>query len=279
MSLKAKIKSIAETKGVTSQQVLQNYLIEAFLTKLAKSKYCKQFIIKGGYLIGGIVGIDLRTTMDVDITIKDFNLSPETIETAVKEIIRVPSNESFSFSFSEVNEIREMDYYPGYRVKLIAEFDNIREVVLIDFTTGDAITPKEINFRIRKVFTDESIELMSYPLETVLAEKLETILSRGIATTRPRDFYDVYLISKLKKKQFNMETLKLAFENTKLKRQSTFNAYEYNLIIKDIQESSIQSELWKKYQRQFRYARGTSFDELMEGIHDLLSEMFDESIK
>ena len=196
MSFKAKIKQIAQEKGLVTQQVQQNYLIEVFLTKLAKSNYRDNFIIKGGYLIGGIIGLDMRATMDLDTTIKGFKLMPERLAEIAQEIVNIPTEESFALKFEAIEAIRETDDYPGYKLKLVADFEKIHELVTIDVTTGDAITPKEIDFNFQKMFSDESIALLSYPIETILAEKIETILSRGIATTRPRDFYDVYILSK-----------------------------------------------------------------------------------
>lgn len=215
MSFKAKIKQIAKEKGITTRQVQQNYLIEAFLTKIAKSEYQSSFIVKGGYLIGNIVGLDNRATMDLDTTIKGFELTPEKLTEIAKQLVQIPTEESFSFEFESVEEIRETDDYPGFKLKLIATFEKIKETVTIDVTTGDVITPKEINFNFQKIFSDEKIELLSYPLETILAEKIETILSRGIGTTRPRDFYDVYILSKMKKEEISFVTLLDALKNTK----------------------------------------------------------------
>ena len=270
MSFNAKIKHVAKEKGVTAQQVQQNYLIEAFLIKLSQSKYKDKFIIKGGYLIGGMIGIDLRTTMDLDATIKGFELTAENLYTITNEIVSVPTEESFSFALKDVEEIRETEDYPGYRMKLLAKFEQIHEIISIDVTTGDIITPREVNFNFKKMFNEDKIELLSYPLETVLAEKIETILSRGIAITRPRDFYDVYILSKLKADQINYHTLKLAIENTKEKRKSTFVTADYELIISELRESNFQYQLWEKYRKQYRYAKETTFDEVIISVKELL---------
>lgn len=270
MSFKAKIKQIAKEKCITTQQVQQNYLIEVFITKLALSKYKNNFIVKGGYLIGGIVGLNMRTTMDLDATIKGFELTPENLSHIAKQIVKVPVEDSFDLSFESVDEIRETDDYPGYRLKLIAKFEKIHEVITIDVTTGDVITPRETTFNFHKIFTDETIELLSYPLETILAEKLETILSRGIATTRPRDYYDVYILSKLKFSQINFHTLINALKNTKEKRDSVFNFSDVNLILDEIKKSDFQKSLWAKYQKQYTYAKDTSFDDVIEVTRTLL---------
>jgi predicted nucleotidyltransferase component of viral defense system len=272
MSFKAKIKQVAGKKGITARQVQQNYLIEVFLTKLAKSKYKENFIVKGGYLIGGIVGLDMRATIDLDTTIKGFELTPENLSNIAKEIASVHTEESFELGFEGLEEIRKTDDYPGFRLKLIATFEKIRELVIIDVTTGDIITPKEIDFNFCGVFSDEKLELLTYPIETILAEKLEAILSRGIVTTRPRDYYDVYILTKLKAEQIDLPTLKRALENTKAKRQSVFEFSDYSLILDEIKSSDFQRQLWIKYQKQYSYAKDISFDKVIEATKSLLRD-------
>jgi Domain of unknown function (DUF1814). len=273
MSFKAKIKQVAQEKGITTQQVQQNYLIEVFLTKLAKSEYRDNFIIKGGYLIGGIIGLDMRATMDLDTTIKGFELTPERLAKIAQDIVSIPTEESFVLKFEDIEAIREIDDYPGYKLKLVADFEKIHEIVTIDVTTGDAITPKEMDFNFQTMFSEGKVVLLSYPLETILAEKLETILSRGIATTRPRDFYDVYILSRLKSEQISMQMLRQALGNTKARRQSVFELSDYNGILEAIKESEFQRQLWTKYQRQYIYAKETGFDTVIEAVERLLKEL------
>ena len=274
MSFKAKIKHAASTKGITTQQVMQNYLIEAFLAKLAKSNYRGNFVVKGGYLIGGIVGLEMRSTMDLDTTIVGFKLTPDNLTLIAKEILEIPTDESFVFTFDSVAEIRESSDYSGYRLKLRADFEQIHETVTIDVTVGDAITPKEAYFNFDRIFNNDKIGLLSYPIETVLAEKLETILSRGIVTTRARDYYDVYILFMLKLDQIDLRTLKLALENTKNNRQSMFELADYEKILDDIKNSDFQRQLWHKYQKQYSYAKDTSFDNVINTIEQLMFEIF-----
>lgn len=273
MSFKAKIKQIATEKGVTTQQVQQNYLIEAFLAKLAKSDYKRNFIVKGGYLIGGIVGLDMRATMDLDTTIKGFTLTHERLLEIANEIVKISTDESFVFSVEGVDDIRDTDDYPGLRLKLIAAYERIQEKVTIDVTTGDAITPKEVEFNFKKIFGDEKIELLTYPLETILAEKIETILSRGIGTTRPRDFYDVFILSKLKADQVDFIVLKQALINTCRKRQSEFEMSDYDLVLQEIRKSEFQQGLWNKYQKQYTYAKETTFNECIDAVKGLIEKV------
>lgn len=229
--------------------------------------------MKGGYLIGGIVGLDQRATMDLDATIKGFELPPEKLTSIAKEIIEISTEESFTLSFDSVSEIRETDDYPGFKLKLYADFEKIHELVSIDVTTGDAITPKEIEFSINRLFSGEKFSLLSYPLETILAEKIETILSRGVASTRPRDYYDIYTISKLRRDEMNFTTLATALKNTMAKRESKFQLKNYSTIMEQIKNSHVQQQLWEKYQRGYNYAKGLSFDEVVDSVMEVVGEI------
>lgn len=275
MSFKAKINQIAKEKGIPAQQVQQNYLIEIFLEKLVRSKYRDNFIIKGGYLIGGMIGLDLRATMDLDTTIVGIELNSENLYSIAEEIVKVQTEESFHLSVLGVENIREKDQYPGLKIKLIANFERIHEVVTIDVTTGDAITPKEIDFKFEKMFSNEEIQVWSYPIENVLAEKLETILSRGIATTRPRDFYDVFILSSVRSNKIDYVILGKALENTKEKRRSTFDLKDHDSILSEIQLSDFQQQLWIKYQNQYPYAKEVSFDSVIHSIAKLISKFYE----
>lgn len=273
MSFKAKIKQVAREKKITTQQVQQFYLIEVFLEKLEKSTYRNNFILKGGYLIGGILGIDQRATMDLDTTIKGFELTSEKLMAIAKEIVTIPTEESFVLTFDKVSEIRETDDYPGFNLKLHADFEKIHELVSIDVTTGDIITPKEIEFSINKLFSEEKLALLSYPLETVMAEKIETILSRGVASTRPRDYYDVHMISKLRWDEIDLGTLAMALENTMAKRESKFQIENYPAVLNQIKNSSVQNQRWEKYQREYYYAKNLSFEEVMGSVLSLVEKI------
>jgi len=273
MSFKAKIKQLAKEKGLTTAQIQQNYLIEIFLTQLAKSEYCDNFIVKGGYLIGSLIGIDLRTTMDLDATLRGIELTAMNLEKIVKEIIKIESDSSFTLFYDSITEIREINEYPGFRVKLNARYERISEVILIDVTTGDIITPKEMSFNFKKMFQECELNLLTYPIETVLSEKLQTILSRGVASTRPRDFYDVYILSKLKAEEIDYPTLKLSIDNTFEKRQTKIDNEEINLVLNEIVESEFQEQLWKKYQTQYPYAKETSFNEVVNSVKLLMERV------
>lgn len=272
-SFKAKIKNISKDKGIPAQQVQQHYLIEQVLKLISTSSYRDSFIVKGGYLIGQMIGLDKRTTMDLDVTLKGTEMSRENLIHIFEEIL-CSKTDGFSFSVDKLEPIRQDDEYGGFSLKLNATFDTLKEVVFIDITTGDKITPREITYSMTSIFTNESIKIWTYNLETVLAEKLETIISRGLASTRPRDRYDLFTLYKLRKEEINLEVLKNALENTAEKRKSKDTIYNWEEQVRGIEISDYQKELWIRYQRQFKYAKDISFDNSVQVIREIMEQIF-----
>lgn len=272
-SFKAKIKNISKDKGIPAQQVQQHYLIEQVLKLISTSSYRDSFIVKGGYLIGQMIGLDKRTTMDLDVTLKGTEMSRENLIHIFEEIL-CSKTDGFSFSVDKLEPIRQDDEYGGFSLKLNATFDTLKEVVFIDITTGDKITPREITYSMTSIFTNESIKIWTYNLETVLAEKLETIISRGLASTRPRDRYDLFTLYKLRKEEINLELLKNALENTAEKRKSKETIYNWEEQVRGIEISDYQKELWIRYQRQFKYAKDISFDNSVQVIREIMQQIF-----
>lgn len=272
-SFKAKIKNISKDKGIPAQQVQQHYLIEQVLKLISTSSYRDSFIVKGGYLIGQMIGLDKRTTMDLDVTLKGTEMSRENLIHIFEEIL-CSKTDGFSFSVDKLEPIRQDDEYGGFSLKLNATFDTLKEVVFIDITTGDKITPREITYSMNSIFTNESIKIWTYNLETVLAEKLETIISRGLASTRPRDRYDLFTLYKLRKEEINLEVLKNALENTAEKRKSKDTIYNWKEQVRGIEISDYQKELWIRYQRQFKYAKDISFDNSVQVIREIMQQIF-----
>lgn len=272
-SFKAKIKNISKDKGIPAQQVQQHYLIEQVLKLISTSSYRDSFIVKGGYLIGQMIGLDKRTTMDLDVTLKGTEMSRENLIHIFEEIL-CSKTDGFSFSVDKLEPIRQDDEYGGFSLKLNATFDTLKEVVFIDITTGDKITPREITYSMTSIFTNESIKIWTYNLETVLAEKLETIISRGLASTRPRDRYDLFTLYKIRKEEINLEVLKNALENTAEKRKSKDTIYNWEEQVRGIEISDYQKELWIRYQRQFKYAKDISFDNSVQVIREIMQQIF-----
>ena len=272
MSFKAKIKNIAKEKGIPPQQVQQHYLIEEVLNLISKSSYRNSFIVKGGYLIGQMIGLDKRTTMDLDVTLKGTSLNRDNLINIFEEIVSNTTS-VFSFTVDKLEPIRQDDIYGGFSIKLNATFDTLNEVIFIDVTTGDKITPREISYSMPSLFTNQTIDVWTYNLETVLAEKLETIISRGVASTRPRDRYDLFTLFKLRKNQIDFTILKRAVENTSEKRNSKELIQNWRNQVRGIETSDYQKNLWIRYQRQFKYAKDISFEESVQIINEIMKQI------
>lgn len=269
-SFKAKIKNMAKDRGIPAQQLQQNFLIEQVLKLIAKSSYKDSFIVKGGYLIGQLIGLDKRTTMDLDVTLKGTTLSQENLITIFEEILS-DSDDVFSFEVDKLEPIRQDDEYGGFSLKLNATFDTLREVVFIDITTGDKITPREITYSMSSLFANETIEVWTYNLETVLAEKLETIISRGVASTRPRDRYDLFTLYHIRKDEIDFDVLRKALGNTVEKRGSKKAIDIWENQLNSIETDEYQKQLWTRYQRQFKYAQDISFEKSVQIVRELMT--------
>ena len=269
-SLKSKIMNMAKDRGIPAQQLQQNFLIEQVLKLIAKSSYKDSFIVKGGYLIGQLIGLDKRTTMDLDVTLKGTTLSQENLITIFEEILS-DSDDVFSFEVDKLEPIRQDDEYGGFSLKLNATFDTLREVVFIDITTGDKITPREITYSMSSLFANETIEVWTYNLETVLAEKLETIISRGVASTRPRDRYDLFTLYHTRKDEIDFDVLRKALANTVEKRGSKEAIDIWENQLNSIETDEYQKQLWTRYQRQFKYAQDISFEKSVQIVRELMT--------
>ena len=274
-SIKSKIRSLAEKKNLKSQEVLQIYFFERFLERLSKSKYKNNFIIKGGFLISSLIGIENRTTMDMDTTIKGIALKEEKIKEIVEEIININVNDGIKFEIKDIDYIREEDEYENFRISLIANVGKTKNFMKLDLTTGDAITPREIEYTYPCIFSQEDIKIMAYPLETILAEKYETIIRRNITTTRMRDLYDLYTLYKLKRDEIDYEILKEAIERTSYKRGSQEIIQDYEEIIEDIKDDSYLRSLWEVYLSENKYIGDLTLDKVV-GVVTILSNRINE---
>ena len=244
--LKGKIKSFSEKNNLKAQEVLQMYFFERFLTRLEKSKYRANFIIKGGFLISSIIGIQNRTTMDIDTTIKGLPVKEEIIKEIILEILNIEVNDGIEFVLGKIENIREISEYENYRLHLTANFEKIKNPLKIDITTGDVIIPSEIEYSYETIFK-EKLNILVYSLETLIAEKYETIIKRNITTTRLRDFYDIYMIFKLKNDKINVNNLKQAIWETEKNRNSMEEILESKEILEDIKNDEYLNKQWNIY--------------------------------
>ena len=270
MQLKAFIKNKAAEKHISAQLVMQNYMLERLLERISLSRYKNNFILKGGFLISAIAGLDTRTTMDLDTTIKGFTLTHEAIHSIFQEICAIEIEDDVSFEIAGVSDIREGDDYPGIRIALKANYPPISVPLTVDVTTGDMITPREVEYTFSLLFDNRSISILAYNLETVLAEKIETVLSRNIANTRPRDYYDVHILYALRGAECDKTTLRHALERTTQKRGSGRIMEQYPEIMKEIRGSNQLRKLWNKYTRDYEYAKDISFDDTCNTIETIM---------
>ena len=274
MQLKALIKNKAAEKHISAQLVMQNYMLERLLERISRSNYRNNFILKGGFLIFAIVGLDTRATMDLDTTIRGFSLTHAEIRNIFAEICAVRVDDDVQFSIVGISDIRETDDYPGIRVALKANYPPISVPLTVDVTTGDRITPREVEYTFSLLFDDRSIRILAYNLETVLAEKLETVLSRNIANTRPRDYYDIHILYALHGAACDKATLRRALEQTAEKRGSSAVLADYPAILKEICESDALRKLWEKYSREYAYAKDISFADVCGTVRTILDATF-----
>lgn len=273
MSLKTKIRNIAKSKNIPAQVILQNYMFERFLNRLSVSAYKEKFVLKGGMLVAALVGLDNRATMDLDTTLKNLPLTPESIEKSLNEIFEIDLKDDVIFKLKGVSPIREDDIYGGYRVALDAIYETIITPMTIDVSTGDVITPNAVKFNFTGIFDEElKFELWAYNIETVLAEKVETILRRNVFNTRPRDFYDTYIL--ITTQEFDKKLFAEALEKTIEHRGTRNQINDYMDTLTIIENSEDLRRMWNNYQKQFAYAKDISFEKVCSVIENLLSKNY-----
>ena len=276
--IKAFIKKEAQGNSTRSQIILRNYIMERFIERVALSQYKNNFILKGGMLIASIVGLDTRSTIDIDTTVKHLPLYVATIRDVISIIIAIPVDDGVSFTIKDISVIMDDSEYSGVRASLDAMLETIRTPLKIDISTGDAIIPKEISYDYKLMFEQRAISILAYNPETILAEKLETVLSRGTANTRLRDFYDIYLLQNSPNIPTTHESLKAAFMATCKKRYSQHILTDGTAILKEIEESLEMQKLWLNYQKKFDYADGISWEDVMDSTKHLFAVVISDTL-
>lgn len=274
-SLKAKAKNLAKKYNIDSSYILQTYMFEALLKRISVSKYSDNLIIKGGFLLSSLFGVDYRTTLDLDTTLKGVPLEKENIEKIMNEIINIDVGDNIKMSIFSIKDIRVEEIYPGFSVHINADFEGLKKHLLIDITTGDVITYREIKFSYKTIFDESVINIIAYNMETIIAEKFEAVLSKNIENTRMKDYYDLYVFSTLKWNVVDKVLLKKVIYNTCNKRNSINylnNSAEYISLVAN--DSKIKG-LWERYQNNYSYAKNITFEDTIDAINkinDLLLE-------
>lgn len=264
--LKALVRNLTKGNSTQAQIIIRNYVMERFLERISLSKYRNNFILKGGMLVSAMVGIDTRSTMDIDTTIKNLPLTIETASEIIDEIIAIPLDDGMAFTIKSVSKIMDEAEYGGVRVNLETQLETMRTPLKVDISTGDVIIPKEVSYTFKLMFEERTISILAYNLEMVLAEKLETVISRGVANTRTRDYYDLYILQNQYPNIIDMEQFQQAFSATSIKRNSIRLMQDGERILQEISESKTMQDLWKNYQKKFSYAEGISWDIIMQAI-------------
>ena len=257
--IRGAIRNISKKTGVNPNSLLQMCLFEGILEKLSKSKYSENFILKGGLLISSLIGVDMRSTMDMDTTVRGIPLNEDSISNILNEILAIEIDADIEYKLIKLSPIRQEDVYEDFCASISCVFGKINATLNIDITTGDVITPREMNYSYSKIIEEGTIPIMTYTIETILAEKFETISSRNITTTRARDFYDLYMIYSIYKDKINKDTLRKAIERTSKYRGSLEMALQYKEIVELFKESEAPKELWKKYVQNNLYAKDVDF--------------------
>lgn len=271
--VKGRIKNIAKVNNADARILMRLYMMERFLERVSNSKYKDNFIIKGGMLVTAMVGVALRSTMDIDTSIKNHNLSAEDARRIVEEIKDIDLGDGVIFEIKEVSNIMDEMEYPGIRFTMNAMMGKLVTPMKIDISTGDVITPRAVEYQYKLLLDDRTISLWSYNLETILAEKLQTVLSRGLLNTRMRDFYDIKILLTIYEKEIDADILKSAF-NATCKKRNTENLKEEAPNIMSAVNKDVQlHKLWNSYQKKYPYAADIGYEDIMDSIKLLWSKL------
>jgi len=268
-ALKSKIRNLSRKYSVNPQALMQNYFLERLLVRISKSEYQQNIILKGGMLVASIIGSELRSTMDLDATIKNRLVEENNILKMVEQIISIDANDDIEYRIISINRIIEDQDYCAFRLKIDAYLGRIIQHLKLDFSTGDKITPSEISVKYQLMFGDDSIRILAYNIETIMAEKFETVLSRSVTNTRMKDFYDLYILFSLNASTINFDILRDAIVNTAQHRGSIRAALNSNQILNQLSESAIIKNLWKNYCNEYVYAKDIDYKVLIEVLESI----------
>ena len=264
--LKDKVRNVSKGDNDIAKVLIRTFMMERFLERVSLSKYRNNFILKGGMLVASMVGVDMRATMDIDTTVKALPLNEIDAEKIVSEICEIEVDDGVQFRIISVTSIMEDFEYPGIRMMLEGTLDRMRQPIKLDISTDDVITPTAIEYEYKLMFEDRTISLLSYNTETLLAEKMQTILSRGIANTRMRDFYDVYGIIEINEDKIDKEILLEAFRATCEKRETVFSREEITSTLNKINDNEAMAQMWEQFRKKNFFVGVLSWEEVLAGV-------------
>lgn len=262
--------NISKQTGLTFNSVMTYYFLEVILKRLSRSSYADHYIFKGGFLLSNIIGVESRSTVDIDFLFHKQTLSEENVQQQLEEILSEVKN-NIQFSIQSITTIKESDDYGGYRATILCQLENIKQIIHLDIATGDVVTPQPITYDYKAIFNDENFPIIAYTIETVLAEKLQTIYSRSFLNSRSKDFYDIYILSKLKKDDIDLAQLKMACERTFSYRETELNFNNIIQLLETFKSDSTQQQQWQNYSKKYSYTKGISFSEILDEMIRLVS--------
>lgn len=272
------IKKRAKGSNDMSLHLHQMFFFEHVLMRLAVSKYKDNVILKGGVLLSSIIGNDMRTTKDIDATLKSIPLNINTIEKIFNEILSIELNDGVKFKIESIKDIRLEDAYGGFRINVFATFDKLKTNFFLEVTTGDIITPREINYKYKSLFEDETINIMTYTVETIISEKFESIISKNIHTIRSKDFYDLYMLMIKNKDKINKENLIKAIENTFKHRNTNFNIDYLKEVFDIIKDSKILENNFNDYRKKLNYVKNINYEDTISAIKMVIAMLEEELV-
>lgn len=261
---------ISKQTGLTFNSVMTYYFLEIILKKLSQSYYADHYIFKGGFLLSNVIGVESRSTVDIDFLFHKQTLSEENVQQQLEEIL-TESKDDIQFSIQSISSIKESDNYGGYRATILCQLENIKQIIHLDIATGDIVTPHPVTYAYKAIFNDESFSIIAYTIETILAEKLQTIYSRNFLNSRSKDFYDVYILSKLKKNDIDFRQLNVACQRTFSYRETELDYNEIVQLMEFFKTDPIQQQQWQNYSNKYSYTKGISFSEILDEIVNLVS--------
>ena len=272
VKLTALCHKIAKQTGLTFNSIMTYYFLEVILKKLSKSSYANHYIFKGGFLLSNVIGVESRSTVDIDFLFHKQSLSEENVQQQLDDIL-IESKDDIQFLIQSITTIKESDDYGGYRATILCQLENIKQIIHLDIATGDVVTPQPITYDYKAIFDDENFPIIAYTIETILAEKLQTIYSRSFLNSRSKDFYDIYILSKLKKDDIDFVQLKLACERTFSYRDTELNFNNIIQLLKIFKNDPTQHQQWKNYSKKYHYTKDISFLEILDEIIRLVSNI------
>ena len=268
-----KSKELSAKLGLTQLELYQRFMFERILERISLSKYSNNFILKGGLLLSAMLGIESRSTRDMDISVKGIDVSTEKMLQVLNTILSMDINDGVKFEVVDITDIRADDEYGGNKYHVVGKLENLKVSLEIDISTGDEITPKELNYEYSSLFEDKKIQIDTYNIETILAEKIQTILLRGKYNSRMKDYYDVYFFLTKLENEINKDLFKKALNNTITQRNSLDYLRDYKKILNDILQNDRMQINWNSYKSKTKYAENISFEEIIENLITFIEEL------